>query len=79
MHLTGRNAATLDTVAKEITASGGTAHTAVVDATDKDAVENHAGGSRRRPRAWISRSTRRLRQTGGLAARPAESRTAVGR
>jgi NAD(P)-dependent dehydrogenase (short-subunit alcohol dehydrogenase family) len=41
--LTGRNAAALDTVAKEITASGGTAHTAVVDATDEDAVESHAG------------------------------------
>jgi NAD(P)-dependent dehydrogenase (short-subunit alcohol dehydrogenase family) len=40
--LTGRNAAALDTVAKEITASGGTAHTAVVDALDKDAVESHA-------------------------------------
>lgn len=43
MHLTGRNAATLDTGAKEITASGGTAHAAVVDATDEDAVETHAG------------------------------------
>lgn len=40
--LTGRNAAALDTVAKEISASGGTAHTAVVDATDEDAVEDHA-------------------------------------
>jgi NAD(P)-dependent dehydrogenase (short-subunit alcohol dehydrogenase family) len=40
--LTGRNAAELDTVAKEITASGGTAHTAVVDAADEDAVEGHA-------------------------------------
>jgi NAD(P)-dependent dehydrogenase (short-subunit alcohol dehydrogenase family) len=41
--VTGRNAASLDTVAKEISASGGTAHTAVVDATDEDAVEKHAG------------------------------------
>lgn len=41
--LTGRNAAALDTVAKEITESGGTVHTAVVDATDEDAVENHVG------------------------------------
>jgi NAD(P)-dependent dehydrogenase (short-subunit alcohol dehydrogenase family) len=40
--LTGRNASELDTVAKEITASGGTAHTAVVDAADEDAVEGHA-------------------------------------
>jgi NAD(P)-dependent dehydrogenase (short-subunit alcohol dehydrogenase family) len=39
--LTGRNAAALDTVDKEITASGGTAHTSVVDATDEDAVEDH--------------------------------------
>jgi NADP-dependent 3-hydroxy acid dehydrogenase YdfG len=35
VHLTGRNAATPDTVAKEITASGGTAHTAVVDARSR--------------------------------------------
>ena len=42
MHLTGRNAATPDTVAKEIPGSGGPrAHR--VDATDEDAVENHSG------------------------------------
>jgi NAD(P)-dependent dehydrogenase (short-subunit alcohol dehydrogenase family) len=40
--LTGRDVAALGAVAKQITASGGTAYTAVVDATDEDAVESHA-------------------------------------
>jgi 3-oxoacyl-[acyl-carrier protein] reductase len=56
--LTGRNAAALESVAKEITASGGSAHTAVVDATDEDAVESHAGAVAAQGGAWISRSTR---------------------
>jgi NAD(P)-dependent dehydrogenase (short-subunit alcohol dehydrogenase family) len=40
--LTGRNRAALDAVAKEITAAGGAAETAVVDALDEGAVESHA-------------------------------------
>jgi NAD(P)-dependent dehydrogenase (short-subunit alcohol dehydrogenase family) len=40
--LTGRNLAALDPVAKEITAAGGVAETAVVDALDEQAVERHA-------------------------------------
>jgi NAD(P)-dependent dehydrogenase (short-subunit alcohol dehydrogenase family) len=40
--LTGRTPAKLDAVAKEITAEGGRAHTAVVDALDPRAVEEHA-------------------------------------
>src|SRR6266511_979899 len=41
--LTGRNLAALDPVAKEIVAAGGVAETAVVDALDEQAVEQHAG------------------------------------
>lgn len=40
--LTGRDSGALETVAKEITASGGKARTAVVDALDETAVEQHA-------------------------------------
>lgn len=40
--LTGRNLAALDQVAKEITAAGGVAETARVDALDEQAVERHA-------------------------------------
>jgi len=40
--LAGRTLATLDLVAKEIVAAGGTAHTAEVDALDEAAVEAHA-------------------------------------
>jgi len=39
--LTGRTPAKLDAVAKEITANGGTAETAQVDALDERAVEKH--------------------------------------
>jgi 3-oxoacyl-[acyl-carrier protein] reductase len=40
--LAGRTLATLDTVAGEISAAGGTAETAVVDALDEGAVDDHA-------------------------------------
>jgi NAD(P)-dependent dehydrogenase (short-subunit alcohol dehydrogenase family) len=39
--LTGRDLGALDALAKEITAAGGTAETAVVDALDEEAVETH--------------------------------------
>ncbi|EST24745.1 SDR family NAD(P)-dependent oxidoreductase [Streptomyces roseochromogenus] len=42
VHLVGRTRQTLDTVAKDITAAGGHAETAVVDALDEAAVEEHA-------------------------------------
>lgn len=42
VHLTGRHLAALDAIADEITASGGTATTAVVDAHDQAAVHAHA-------------------------------------
>jgi NAD(P)-dependent dehydrogenase (short-subunit alcohol dehydrogenase family) len=41
--LTGRHAAKLDAVAKEIVAAGGAAETAQVDALDEKAVEEHLG------------------------------------
>ena len=40
--LAGRTAAPLDAVAKEISAGGGTAEIARVDALDEEAVEKHA-------------------------------------
>lgn len=40
--LTGRTLSKLDAVAKEISAAGGAAETAAVDALDEQAVENHA-------------------------------------
>jgi 3-oxoacyl-[acyl-carrier protein] reductase len=40
--LAGRTVATLDTVAEEISAAGGTAETAQVDALDEKAVDEHA-------------------------------------
>ena len=40
--LTGRKRENLETVAKEITAAGGAAEVAVVDALDEEAVEEHA-------------------------------------
>ncbi|MGJ5751454.1 NADP-dependent 3-hydroxy acid dehydrogenase YdfG [Streptomyces puniciscabiei] len=43
VHLVGRTRHTLEAVAKEITAAGGHAETAVVDALDEAAVEEHAG------------------------------------
>ncbi|GAB3881194.1 SDR family oxidoreductase [Kibdelosporangium lantanae] len=42
VHLAGRTAETLDAVADDITAAGGRAHTAVVDALDEAQVEAHA-------------------------------------
>ena len=39
--LVGRNREPLDTVAKDITAGGGTAEVAVLDALDEEAVESH--------------------------------------
>jgi NAD(P)-dependent dehydrogenase (short-subunit alcohol dehydrogenase family) len=42
VHLAGRTEATLQRVAEEIRADGGTAHTAVVDALDAEAVNRHA-------------------------------------
>lgn len=42
VHLTGRHAANVELVARDITESGGTAHAAVVDALDEEAVEEHA-------------------------------------
>ena len=42
VHLVGRTAETLDLVAKDITAAGGHAETAVIDALDEAAVEAHA-------------------------------------
>jgi NAD(P)-dependent dehydrogenase (short-subunit alcohol dehydrogenase family) len=41
VHLGGRTQGSLDAVAKEITAKGGTAFAATVDATDTEAVESH--------------------------------------
>jgi NAD(P)-dependent dehydrogenase (short-subunit alcohol dehydrogenase family) len=41
VHLVGRTAQTLDAVAKDITAAGGRAETAVLDALDEAAVEAH--------------------------------------
>jgi len=41
--LTGRTLATVDAVAREIGAAGGTAEAAQVDALDEQAVENHIG------------------------------------
>ncbi|MEU0784751.1 SDR family oxidoreductase [Streptomyces sp. NPDC006173] len=41
VHLVGRTAETLETVAKDITATGGHAETAVLDALDEAAVEAH--------------------------------------
>ncbi|MEU8788811.1 SDR family oxidoreductase [Streptomyces sp. NPDC048643] len=41
VHLVGRTAETLETVAKDITAAGGHAETAVLDALDEAAVEAH--------------------------------------
>ena len=43
VYLAGRTQATLDAVAAEIRAAGGTAETAVVDALDEAAVDRHAG------------------------------------
>ncbi len=40
--LTGRNRENLETVAKEITAVGGSADVAVIDALDEEAVDEHA-------------------------------------
>ena len=40
--LTGRNLAALEVAAKEVTAAGGSAETAAVDALDERAVERHA-------------------------------------
>ena len=40
--LTGRNRENLETVAREITAAGGSAEVAVVDALDEEAVDEHA-------------------------------------
>jgi 3-oxoacyl-[acyl-carrier protein] reductase len=42
VHLAGRTAKTLDQLADEIRAAGGTAQTAVVDALDERAVDEHA-------------------------------------
>jgi NAD(P)-dependent dehydrogenase (short-subunit alcohol dehydrogenase family) len=42
VHLAGRTASTLDAVANEIRAAGGSAETAVVDALDEAAVDAHA-------------------------------------
>jgi len=42
--LTGRNLGTIDTLAKDITAAGGVAETAQVDALDEDAVVSHLEG-----------------------------------
>jgi NAD(P)-dependent dehydrogenase (short-subunit alcohol dehydrogenase family) len=41
VYLTGRNLEVIDTVSKEITAAGGNAETAVVDAGDEKAVSEH--------------------------------------
>ena len=40
--LTGRNLAALEVAAKEVTAAGGSAEAAAVDALDEQAVERHA-------------------------------------
>ena len=44
VHLAGRTPATLDAVAEDVRAAGGTAHTAQVDALDEAAVAAHADG-----------------------------------
>jgi NADP-dependent 3-hydroxy acid dehydrogenase YdfG len=56
--LTGRNAAALHTMAKDITASGGTAHSAVVDAWTRTRSKATPARSPPRPGAWTSLSTR---------------------
>lgn len=42
LFLVGRSPATLEMVAKEISAAGGTAETAIVDAFDEEAVDEHS-------------------------------------
>jgi 3-oxoacyl-[acyl-carrier protein] reductase len=44
LFLAGRSRAKLEAVAQQITAAGGMAETAVVDALDEDAVQRHADG-----------------------------------
>jgi NAD(P)-dependent dehydrogenase (short-subunit alcohol dehydrogenase family) len=44
VHLAGRTRSTLDAVAEDITAAGGQAEVAVLDACDEAAVEEHAAG-----------------------------------
>ena len=58
MFLAGRTLAKLDQVAAEITAAGGLAETAEVDALDEAAVEMHADAVARRRAGSISRSMR---------------------
>jgi 3-oxoacyl-[acyl-carrier protein] reductase len=54
VHLAGRTAATLDAVADDIRAAGGSAETAVVDALDERAVDAHADEVAARRRIDIS-------------------------
>ena len=54
--LAGRTPATLDAVAEEIRSAGGAAETAVVDALDENAVDEHADAVRRTPAASTSPS-----------------------
>jgi len=55
--LAGRTLAKLDAVAKEISAAGGAAETAQVDALDEQAVEKHADAVAQKAGALMSRST----------------------
>jgi 3-oxoacyl-[acyl-carrier protein] reductase len=57
VHLAGRTAATLDAVADDIRAAGGSAETAVVDALDERAVDAHADEVAARAGGSTSRST----------------------
>jgi len=55
--LAGRTLAKLNAVAKEISAAGGAAETAQVDALDEQAVEKHADAVAQKAGALMSRST----------------------
>jgi len=55
--LTDRTVAKLNAVAKEISAAGGAAETAQVDALDEQALEKHADAVAQQAGALMSRST----------------------
>ena len=61
--LAGRTLATLDQVAGEIRAAGGTAEAAQVDALDEEAVDGHADHVPRRREPSTSASTRSATET----------------
>ena len=57
VHLAGRTLATVDAVAEDIRAAGGTAETAEVDALDERSVDRHAERWRSGPEGSTCRST----------------------